>query len=86
VFTVSGVETVKRRKKGTYKTEVVAVRLTPRFKQILEQLAISEDLDLSAWIRNLIIKELKSRGVLPEISLTAPAFERFKGLEEGKES
>ena len=65
------------RKKSPYKTEVVAVRLAPRIKRILEQLAYNEGLDLSAWMRNLIIKELKSRGVIRETAITAPP-----GLED----
>jgi hypothetical protein len=66
---------VKRR---LNRSEVVAVRIQPRFKRILEQLAYNEGLDLSAWMRNLIIKELKDRGVMRETAITAPALE---GLE-----
>jgi hypothetical protein len=71
-----------KRKKGPYKTEIVAVRLPPRFKRILEQLAYNEGLDLSAWMRNLIIKELKSRGIIKDTTITAPALEGF--LETGE--
>ena len=58
------------RKKGPYKTAIMAVRVPPRFKQVLEHLAHNEGLDLSAWMRNLIIKELKSRGVIRDDSLS----------------
>jgi len=58
-----------RRKRTRFKTETIAVRVVPRFKRILEQLAMNEGLDLSAWMRNLILKELKSRGIIKE---TAP--------------
>ena len=71
------------RKKAPHKTEVVAVRLTPQLKRILEQLAYKEGLDLSAWIRNLLIKELKSRGILPEIAITVPpGLERLMKADE----
>ncbi|GEM_PF-2685113 len=57
------------------KTEVVAVRLMPGFKRILEQLARNEGLDLSAWMRNLIIKELKVKGIIRESSSSVGAVE-----------
>jgi len=48
--------------------------------------AYSEGLDLSAWVRNLVIAELKRRGVLPEAvsayGLEA-AIERLGRGEEG---
>jgi hypothetical protein len=54
------------RKKGPYKDVVVSVRFPERIKRMMEQVAYSEGLDLSAWVRNLVIAELKRRGVLPE--------------------
>jgi len=66
------------KKKSPYKTDIVAVRLPPRFKRIMEQLAYNEGLDVSAWMRTLIIKELRDRGVIRETAITAPALE---GLE-----
>ena len=67
-----------RVKRRLNRSEVVAVRLEPRFKRILEQLAYNEGLDLSAWMRSLIIKELKERGVMRETAINVPALE---GLE-----
>ena len=73
------------RKKGPYKDVVVSVRFPERIKRMMEQVAYSEGLDLSAWVRNLVIAELKRRGVLPEAvsayGLEA-AIERL-GREEG---
>ena len=73
------------RKKGLYKDVVVSVRFPERIKRMMEQVAYSEGLDLSAWVRNLVIAELKRRGVLPEAvsayGLEA-AIERL-GREEG---
>jgi len=54
------------RKRSPYKDAIVCVRFPARFKRIMEQLAYNEGLDLSAWLRNLVIKELKTRGVLSE--------------------
>jgi len=68
---------VKRRrpKRVRRKTEVVAFRLVPGFKRMLEQLALNEGLDLSAWMRNLVLKELKSRGMIRESPTVGPALE-----------
>jgi hypothetical protein len=81
------------RKKGPYKDVVVSVRFPERIKRMMEQVAYSEGLDLSAWVRNLVIAELKRRGVLPE-AVSAywleAAIERLGreggGSEEGRES
>jgi len=74
------------RKKGPYKDVVVSVRFPERIKRMMEQVAYSEGLDLSAWVRNLVIAELKRRGVLPEAvsayGLEA-AIERLGRGEEG---
>lgn len=58
-----------------FKTEVVAVRLVPGFKRVLEQLAKNEGLDLSAWMRNLIIKELKVRGIIKDSGMATFAMD-----------
>jgi hypothetical protein len=73
-------------KRRSFKTEVVAVRLVPGFKRMLEQLAANEGLDLSAWMRNLILKELKSRGIIKESTAIGLAFEEMLlgKAEEGK--
>jgi hypothetical protein len=75
-------------KRKPLKTEVVAFRLTPSFKRVLEQLAANEGLDLSAWMRNLIIKELKSRGIIKESAAVGLTFEEMllEKAEEGKTS
>jgi hypothetical protein len=65
------------------KTEVVAVRLVPGFKQVLEQLAQNEGLDLSAWMRNLIIKELKLRGIIKDSELTSTVADEPDSQQEG---
>ena len=53
-------------KRSPYKNAVVCVRFPKRFKQIMEQLAYNEGLDLSAWLRNLVIQEFKRKGILSE--------------------
>lgn len=68
-------EEKRRRWRKSLKTEIVAVRLVPGFKRILEQLAQNEGLDVSAWMRNLILKELKARGIISETAPTAATFE-----------
>jgi len=74
------------KRRGLFKTEVVAVRLIPSFKRMLEQLAANEGLDLSAWLRNLILKELKSRGIIKESTAIGLAFEEMllEKADEGK--
>jgi hypothetical protein len=67
-----------------FKTEVVAVRLVPGFKRVLEQLAQNEGLDLSAWMRNLIIKELKARGIIKDSGMATFAMEGFLLQEKPK--
>ncbi|MHA1632553.1 MAG: plasmid mobilization protein [Candidatus Freyarchaeota archaeon] len=57
---------VKREKSG-HKTELLSVRVTPRIKEIVAQVARSEGLDVSEWLRNLIVVELKRRGSLPVV-------------------
>ena len=54
------------RKKNPHKNAIVSVRFPERFKRLMEQIAYNDGLDLSAWIRNLVISELKRRGALPE--------------------
>lgn len=78
-------EKKRRGWRKSLKTEVVAVRLAPRFKRILEQLAQNEGLDMSAWMRNLILKELKARGIISETaSIAATLEETLLGSGEGK--
>jgi hypothetical protein len=53
------------RKSGDKKSEIVATRLTPSLKRIVEHEAHSEGVDTSEWLRNLIIQELNRREALP---------------------
>ncbi len=57
----------------------MTVRVTPRIKETVAQVALGEGMDVSEWLRNLIVGDLKGRGALP----TAPT---VPGLsEEGGE-
>lgn len=48
------------------KTELVATRLTPPLKQAVKKEAQREGRDVSEWLRNLLIEELRERGRLPD--------------------
>ncbi|MFP4001700.1 MAG: hypothetical protein ACOCTN_07280 [Candidatus Natronoplasma sp.] len=54
------------RKTGDKKTELVATRLTPPLKQAVEKEAKREGRDVSEWLRNLLIEELRARNSLPD--------------------
>ncbi len=51
-------------KSSARKSQVIAVRVTPKIKEIIVQVARSEGLDVSEWIRHLIVSELRRRGIL----------------------
>jgi len=51
---------------GERKTELVATRLTPPLKQAVQKEAQREGRDVSEWLRNLLIEELRERGSLPD--------------------
>ncbi|MBS3817491.1 MAG: hypothetical protein KGY76_08025 [Candidatus Thermoplasmatota archaeon] len=51
---------------GERKTEMVATRLTPPLKQAIKKEAQREGRDISEWIRNLLIEELRERNSLPD--------------------
>ena len=55
------------RKSAHPKTVLIATRVTPRIKAIIEQMAIREGLSVSEWLRNLIVVELKKNEALPAI-------------------
>jgi hypothetical protein len=59
------------KKTGTPKNVLLATRVTPRIRDIVVQMAHREGLNVSEWLRNLIIGELKRNQVLPNI-LRAP--------------
>ncbi len=52
------------------KTSLVATRVTPYIKEIIEQQASREGLTSSEWVRNLIIKELKAENLLQMVFKT----------------
>jgi len=62
------------RKTGTPKTVLLATRVTPRIRDVVVQMASREGLNVSEWMRNLIIMELKRAEALPNV-LRAPTFD-----------
>jgi hypothetical protein len=46
------------------KSALLSVRVTPHIKETVAQLTHSEGVDVSEWLRNLIVSELKRRGAL----------------------
>lgn len=42
----------------------MATRVTPRIKELVEQMAYREGLNVSEWVRNIIINELKRTQML----------------------
>lgn len=62
------------------KTVLLATRVTPRIKAIVEQMAIREGLSMSEWLRNLIVLELKKSEALPSV-LKIPEYDLVLDLE-----
>ncbi|RLI24012.1 hypothetical protein DRO58_07965 [Candidatus Bathyarchaeota archaeon] len=54
----------------TTKDTTIAFRVTPRIGELVAQVASSEGLNTSEWLRNLVIAELKRRGLLPMTTLS----------------
>ncbi|MBS7620372.1 hypothetical protein KEJ21_07000, partial [Candidatus Bathyarchaeota archaeon] len=54
-------------KNSSLKTILIATRVTPHVKAIIDQVAKREGLTVSEWLRNLIITDLKNRGTLPTL-------------------
>ena len=52
---------------GITKTALLATRVTPRIRDVVVQMATREGFNVSEWLRNLIIMELKRTGVLPNV-------------------
>ncbi|GEM_PF-3346875 len=74
------------RKSGDKKSDIVATRLTPALKRIVEREAHSEGVDTSEWIRNLIIQELNRREVLSrKFSLGAEILEAEEEKEKSRD-
>lgn len=49
------------------KNMLLATRITPRIQDSVVHMAQREGLNVSEWLRNLIIMELKRRDVLPSV-------------------
>jgi hypothetical protein len=58
----------------------LTVRVMPRIKEIVAQVALGEGMDFSEWLRNLIVGDLKSRGALPT-ALTVPGLSEEERVE-----
>ena len=56
---------------GTPKNMLLATRVTPRIRAIVVQMAQREGLNVSEWLRSLVIMELKRTEALPSV-LRAP--------------
>lgn len=54
-------------KTGTPKNMLLATRVTPKVQDIVVQMAQREGLNVSEWMRNLIIMELKRAEALPSV-------------------
>ncbi len=50
--------------KGKFKEALISTRVTAKIGDLVQMLADEEGLTTSEWMRNLIIKELKERGLL----------------------
>ena len=55
------------RKRHILKKDILNIRISPRIKRLIEQVALNEGLSASEWVRILIINELRRRGVLRRI-------------------
>jgi len=53
----------------------MATRVTPRIRDVVARMAESEGLNVSEWLRSLIVAELKRRNSLPFVLA-------ISGLEE----
>ena len=54
-------------KTGTPKNVLLATRVTPRIRDIVVQMAQREGLNVSEWMRTLIVNELKRNEALPSV-------------------
>lgn len=55
------------RSSGETKDVLLATRVTPRISYNAKQLAYREGLNVSEWLRNLIVLELKKTNSLPRL-------------------
>ena len=56
---------MRGRSNGHTKDILLATRVTPRISENVKQLAYREGLNVSEWLRNLIVAELKKTNSLP---------------------
>ena len=54
-------------KRRMLKKDTLTIRISPRIKRLIEQVALNEGLAASEWVRILIINELRRRGALRRI-------------------
>jgi len=54
------------RKSSDLKTELVATRVTPSIKRVVSQEAKKMGLDISEWLRLLIISEIRKMGMMTQ--------------------
>lgn len=47
------------------KSVIVTTRLTPEIKNSIDQASSQEGISSSEWMRNIIVKELRTRDLLP---------------------
>ena len=52
---------------GDIKGALLCTRVTPVIKEAVQRESQMEGLTTSEWLRNLVVKELKERGVLPKV-------------------
>jgi len=62
------------KKRRNIKTVTLNIRISPHIKRLIDQVAFSEGMATSEWVRNLIVNDLRKRGVLHRI-LTPPSIE-----------
>lgn len=63
------------------KSVLLATRVTPKIKAIVEQMALREGLSVSEWLRNLVVLELKNSEALPSI-LRIPEYDLVIDLDK----
>jgi hypothetical protein len=61
------------------KSTIIALRLNPRIAELVSQVASNDGMNVSEWIRTLIVEELKRRGLLP---MATPSLE-VEGVSAG---
>jgi len=49
---------------GEKKTQLITTRLAPSIEKVVQGEARREGMDVSEWVRNIIVQELRERGIL----------------------